>query len=538
LSNCLNLNYFEMNTIKSWTSKLSRNKTESIGTVVENPEDFDILLGRGKTSFNHVGNRRFRVFIDIHLQRYMDAQSRMEKTLVVNSVVEAIQDGGGRFLKQDTKTKKWHKVSAKMAREKVGHALRDGVGMQMRAAKNAGQQANVTDKEKNICTGRTSAPRRQSGVATYKARSASRTPGPIVFREIGKPRKAMIERSVPIKNSMIQSAKQVVAEMHNGTFDDGDEEEKLGKGGCSDLCFKNFSVRKQDTLATSNSIQKENYGVYEDSKIKKSQIISKGTLCSRRKRLDPRYRHSETFKIFDGGSSEFSVTSEATTAKWFDIGSGMFSVNTVDSTVFDVDDDVVAAGDTKTDDIKNQELMGQVDKVLTEMDAGKKKGTSDLFSWKRKDKLKSSYKSITAELELSEDFSTMSLDTRFSEEFGIRSEEMTRVGGGMFKSEDFLKSDEFLLDSLPRNSNSIEFQLKGEKLISEIRLSSKTKNIQSKGQMHTVEEGAVLDNYEIKIMDNKNIKDNPVCEEIKEEKHVFPSSPSGGKPKLVESCIS
>jgi len=534
-----------MNTLKSWTSKLSRNKTEGIGAVVENPEDFDILLGRGKTSFNHVGNRRFRVFIEIHLQRYMDAQSRMEKTLVVNSVVEAIQDGGGRFLKQDTKTKKWHKVSAKMAREKVGHALRDGVGMQIKAAKNAGQQGNGSGKEQLVCGGRAPAPRRLSGIATYKARRASGTPGPSVFQEIGKNNtfskscEALIERSDPPKNSMLQSAQQLVEEIRNGTFDDVGEEEKLGIGGSSELCFKNFSIGKRNMPDTLRSPQKKCEGIHEDSGIKISQATPEDPLCFRKKRLDPRYRHGDTFKIFDGGSSEFSVTSETTTDKWYDIGSGMFSMNTVDSSLFDVDDeDDAATGDTKTDDIRTQELMGQVDKVLTEMvemDAQKKKGGSDLFSWKR-NKLKSSHKSISIDLELSEDFSTMSLDTRVSEEFGLRSEEMTRVGGGMLKSEEFFKSDEFSLDSSKRNVNSTEFQLKADKLTSEIRHSSKAKIIQPKGQMHTVDEGAVLDNYEIKRIDDKHIRRNLDSEGIEEEKHALTPQP-GEKPKL-ESGIS
>mmetsp|Transcript_16903 Transcript_16903/g.25068 ORF Transcript_16903/g.25068 Transcript_16903/m.25068 type:complete len:119 (-) Transcript_16903:1670-2026(-) len=47
--------------------------------TVDKPEDFDILFGRGKQSFNHVGNRRFRVFVGMHLRQYIDAPTRTEK---------------------------------------------------------------------------------------------------------------------------------------------------------------------------------------------------------------------------------------------------------------------------------------------------------------------------------------------------------------------------------------------------------------------------------------------------------------------------
>jgi hypothetical protein len=97
------------------------------------PQDFDILLGRGKVAFNHHGNRRFRVFIGMHLRRYMEATNRMEKTLVVNSVSEAIHEAGGRFLKAKDSTETiWFQVNQKLAREKVGHALRDAVAMRLK----------------------------------------------------------------------------------------------------------------------------------------------------------------------------------------------------------------------------------------------------------------------------------------------------------------------------------------------------------------------------------------------------------------------
>jgi hypothetical protein len=85
----------------------------------------DVLCGRGKISFNHVGNKRFRELISRSMERYMGAETRFEKSLVVQSVIEEIQQSGGRFLKKDISAGKWVEVSAHHTNEKVGHALRD-----------------------------------------------------------------------------------------------------------------------------------------------------------------------------------------------------------------------------------------------------------------------------------------------------------------------------------------------------------------------------------------------------------------------------
>ena len=120
-----------MNAIrKSLQSTLSRSKPKDLSSI-RAPLDSDILLGRSKASWNHVGNRKFRVFVGLHLKRYMEAATRLEKTMVVNAVVDSVQQAGGRFLKLN-KDGMWYVVSQKEAREKVGHALRDAVGLRIK----------------------------------------------------------------------------------------------------------------------------------------------------------------------------------------------------------------------------------------------------------------------------------------------------------------------------------------------------------------------------------------------------------------------
>ena len=72
-----------------------------------------------------VGNQHFREFITDSIQRYIKAGNRFDKSLVVHGIVEKIRSAGGRFLKQDSKTRRWYELSEQQSKEKVGHAIRD-----------------------------------------------------------------------------------------------------------------------------------------------------------------------------------------------------------------------------------------------------------------------------------------------------------------------------------------------------------------------------------------------------------------------------
>ena len=53
------------------------------------------------------GNKRFRDLITSSLTEYNKSESRLEKSLVVHSIVESIRTAGGRFLKSDQATGRW-----------------------------------------------------------------------------------------------------------------------------------------------------------------------------------------------------------------------------------------------------------------------------------------------------------------------------------------------------------------------------------------------------------------------------------------------
>jgi hypothetical protein len=89
--------------------------------------EFDILLGRGKASFNHDGNRRFRKFIANHASTYANLDDCFDKSMVVYAVYQSIICAGGRFLQYKNSLNGWCEVEAKVARSKIGHAIRDAI---------------------------------------------------------------------------------------------------------------------------------------------------------------------------------------------------------------------------------------------------------------------------------------------------------------------------------------------------------------------------------------------------------------------------
>lgn len=84
---------------------------------------YDVLCGRHKAAFNNVGNRRFRVTVSLSLNRYLQAKSRKDRSVVIASVTALVHSIGGRFLQR--KNGAWVELSEKEAHNKTGHALRD-----------------------------------------------------------------------------------------------------------------------------------------------------------------------------------------------------------------------------------------------------------------------------------------------------------------------------------------------------------------------------------------------------------------------------
>ena len=86
-----------------------------------------MLCNRSKHAFHHVGNRRFRLLVENHAERYSKLTTKSERSSVVLALVKCVMKSGGNFITLD-KCATWIIVTPIQAIEKVGHALRAAVG--------------------------------------------------------------------------------------------------------------------------------------------------------------------------------------------------------------------------------------------------------------------------------------------------------------------------------------------------------------------------------------------------------------------------
>ena len=71
-------------------------------------------------SSDHPGNVAFRTYIENSIETYAEATTKLEKSIVVSKIVEAIRSASpeGGFVKKENG--RWYEVGDHMAREKVG----------------------------------------------------------------------------------------------------------------------------------------------------------------------------------------------------------------------------------------------------------------------------------------------------------------------------------------------------------------------------------------------------------------------------------
>jgi hypothetical protein len=79
----------------------SLNKSVSHGPFEFLPSDYepghwDVICQRGKTCDDHIGNRRFRLCVENHVQAYLNAPNRQAKSDVISAVVRSIQRSTGK----------------------------------------------------------------------------------------------------------------------------------------------------------------------------------------------------------------------------------------------------------------------------------------------------------------------------------------------------------------------------------------------------------------------------------------------------------
>ena len=93
------------------------------------PSNYDVICGRGKDCFSHIGNRRFRVMLDLMLPTYTEAKTKPDKSAIVSTIIDRVRSlcgsNGAGFIRYDPSEKRWFEIGDDAAREKVGHTIRE-----------------------------------------------------------------------------------------------------------------------------------------------------------------------------------------------------------------------------------------------------------------------------------------------------------------------------------------------------------------------------------------------------------------------------
>ena len=98
------------------------------------PSPYSVLIGRGKTCSEAIGNKRLQVIISTFLDEYSRTSSRIEKSVIVNRIVDLVYDACpiGAFIKKENGI--WWEVSDRVARERVGVMIRDSLHEQYKSS--------------------------------------------------------------------------------------------------------------------------------------------------------------------------------------------------------------------------------------------------------------------------------------------------------------------------------------------------------------------------------------------------------------------
>jgi hypothetical protein len=89
----------------------------------QEPGEFDILCGRGRSFQDHSGNRLLRQMVQLNSELYKRAK-RSEKAPIARTLVAVFNASGNHFLRRDYTNECWEAIDDEHAKEKVAHCFR------------------------------------------------------------------------------------------------------------------------------------------------------------------------------------------------------------------------------------------------------------------------------------------------------------------------------------------------------------------------------------------------------------------------------
>jgi hypothetical protein len=112
------------------------------------PSSKHVICARGKSYWDHEGNKKYRQLIAAATKKYQEATNKGEKSSVVSDIVESIHRQGGGFVKKSPTGTGFVQISEQYMRERISQSLRDSLHSQYRSstkAKNS-RRSKVTEK--------------------------------------------------------------------------------------------------------------------------------------------------------------------------------------------------------------------------------------------------------------------------------------------------------------------------------------------------------------------------------------------------------
>lgn len=114
------------------------------------PGENDVICGRGKKCYNHVGNEKFRRNVAFKLDQYKVASSKLDKSFILSTIVTEVRklSPNGGFVKKDPTSGRWYEVGDFLAREKTSQAFRDALHENYRSSNKSKKKRRQEEQAK------------------------------------------------------------------------------------------------------------------------------------------------------------------------------------------------------------------------------------------------------------------------------------------------------------------------------------------------------------------------------------------------------
>lgn len=122
------------------------------------PNEDEVILGRGKQIGAHPGNIRFKEIVLSHIKEYSAAQTKALKSSILSHIVNKIRNNSSHkagFVKQDNETGRWEIAEDSAARIATAQIFRDALHDDYKSSKHFKQQRrndrkSVAKKQKQV----------------------------------------------------------------------------------------------------------------------------------------------------------------------------------------------------------------------------------------------------------------------------------------------------------------------------------------------------------------------------------------------------